>query len=66
MDNNACLGAYADEGAARGEGSGRWPRGARSEASALLAIGSSSRTACKKRWLALHRNNESPSLARVL
>jgi len=44
MDNNACLGAYAEEGAARGEGSGCWPRGARSEASAPLSIGGSSRS----------------------
>lgn len=66
MDNNGCLGACAEDGAVWGEGSGCWPRGARSEASAPLTIGSSSRTACKKRWLALDRNNESPSLARVL
>ncbi|RJU12574.1 hypothetical protein XcmpCFBP7700_16455 [Xanthomonas campestris] len=48
MDNNACLGACAEDGAVWGDGSGRWPRGARSDASAPLAIGSSSRSALQE------------------
>ncbi|MCW1984231.1 hypothetical protein FHY25_004305 [Xanthomonas arboricola] len=66
MDNNACLGACAEDGAVWGDGSGCWPRGARSDASAPLTIGSSSRSALQEALAGLDCNNESPSFARVL